>query len=84
MRRPVTDYFQTVDEVERALGRRLVLGQAQGIVMERLDVTADVAFAFLSRASQQSNTKIHEVAAQLVASRILPSTIARAEDGDQA
>lgn len=75
MRRPLEHYFKTVQDVEEALDRRLVLGQAQGILMERLNLTPEQAFAFMSRASQNTNTSVHEVAAELVRTRLVPSTI---------
>lgn len=88
MRNPIEHYFETIDDVEHALERRLVLGQAQGILMERLGLTPERAHAFLSRASQQTNTTIHDVAAEVVRTRLLPRTIPRAggvpgpRDGD--
>lgn len=69
--------FQRVEDYEAVLERRLVIGQAQGILMERLGISPDRAFAFLSRASQATNTKLHHVAAELVETRIVPATIAR-------
>lgn len=62
-----------VDRLERlegALVRRDVIGQAKGMLMHRYDVDADEAFARLRRASQTTNTKLHEVA-WLVACRDL-------------
>ncbi|WP_433005654.1 ANTAR domain-containing protein [Kribbella sp. CA-294648] len=44
-----------------------------GILMERFDLAADRAFEVLKRHSQDTNTKLRDVAAQLVASRKLPS-----------
>lgn len=72
--KPVEHYFATVQDFEQALERRLVLGQAQGILMERLGLTPERAFAYLSRASQQTNTKIEQVAAELIETRLLPRT----------
>lgn len=51
-----------------ALESRLVTGQAQGLLMARHDVSSECAFRILVRLSQGSNTKLREVAAQLVAS----------------
>jgi ANTAR domain-containing protein len=58
-----------VENLEKALVRRDVIGQAKGILMNRYDVDADEAFARLRRASQHTNTKLHDVAAWLVACR---------------
>lgn len=45
---------------------QLVIGQAEGILMERHKVTSDVAFGMLVRTSQARNTKLDQVADQLV------------------
>ncbi|MCW2783714.1 MAG: hypothetical protein JWP74_231 [Marmoricola sp.] len=55
-----------------AMGTRALIGQATGIVMERYDLDAERAFDYLVRVSQTSNTKMRDVAAQLVAERQLP------------
>ena len=44
---------------------RLVIGQAEGILMERHKVTSHVAFGMLVRASQARNTKLDAIAEQL-------------------
>jgi hypothetical protein len=49
-----------------ALASRDIIGQAKGIIMERFDVDALQAFDLLRRLSQDSNTPVAEVAAQLV------------------
>lgn len=72
--------FERVEDYEAVLERRLVIGQAQGILMERLGISPDRAFAFLDRASQATNTKLHQVAADLVATRRVPPTITRGAD----
>ncbi|MEU4195133.1 GAF and ANTAR domain-containing protein [Kribbella sp. NPDC026611] len=55
-----------------AVDARKLVGQAMGILMERYDVNADRAFAILKRYSQDTNTKLHTVAQQLVDTRKLP------------
>ena len=49
-----------------ALRTRDIIGQAQGILMERDRITADQAFVVLRRASQHMNVKLREVAQTLV------------------
>jgi len=61
-----------VNQLNRALENRLVIGQAEGILMERCDLDVDQAFAYLSRVSQQRNLKLVVVAAELVETRVLP------------
>jgi hypothetical protein len=48
--------------LREALASRDVIGQAKGILMERLRVTPDEAFDLLRRASQRLNLKLREVA----------------------
>jgi AmiR/NasT family two-component response regulator len=43
-----------------------------GLLMERFSVDQDAAFAMLRRVSQHENRKLHEIAAELVATRELP------------
>jgi transcriptional regulator with GAF, ATPase, and Fis domain len=57
---------QRESALERALASRELVGQAQGILMERGRLTADQAFAALQRASQDRNVKLAEVARGLV------------------
>ena len=59
--------------LERALSSRQVVGQAQGILMERGRMTAEQAFAQLTRASQDRNVKLAEVARRLVETGELPA-----------
>ena len=63
---------QRTDQLFAALDNRDVIGQAKGILMERHRLTADAAFALLSRSSQQVNLKLTAVAAHLVDTGELP------------
>ena len=56
-----------------ALDSRAVIGQATGIVMERFEIDAVRAFAVLRRISQHTNVRMHEIAAELIRTRELPS-----------
>lgn len=53
------------DNLRVALESRDMIGQAKGILMERLRVTADEAFDLLVGASQRTNRKLRDVAEQL-------------------
>ena len=55
-------------DLQQALLSRDVIGQAKGILMERLKVTPEDAFDLLRRSSQQLNTKLREVARGLTES----------------
>jgi AmiR/NasT family two-component response regulator len=53
-------------------GRKLI-GQAQGLLMERHGLDATEAFEVLRRYSQDHNIKLRYVAEQLLAARQLPA-----------
>jgi AmiR/NasT family two-component response regulator len=54
-----------VEHLHRALASRDVIGQAKGILMERLKLSADEAFHLLVQRSQHENVKVAELAAAL-------------------
>lgn len=64
---------QEVEHLEKAISGRTVIGQATGILMERFDLSADRAFAVLSRLSQQKNVKIRQLSEQIVTTRTVPT-----------
>jgi AmiR/NasT family two-component response regulator len=51
---------------------RTIIGQAEGILMERLGIDADQAFAYLRRVSQSENRKLIMVCSEIVETRRLP------------
>ncbi len=53
-------------DLQEGLAMRSVIGQAQGILMERERITAEQAFDVLRRASQDLNLKLRDVAQRLV------------------
>ena len=57
---------QLVEELTLALESRTLIGQATGWVMARYGLSADEAFVYLVRRSQDSNTKLRIVCAELV------------------
>ena len=58
----------------QAIDARKLIGQAQGILMERFDLDDERAFEVLRRHSQNTNTKLNKVARILVRSRTLPNS----------
>lgn len=54
------------EQFEKALASRDVIGQAKGMLMERYGVKAIQAFELLRKLSQDSNTPLTQVAADLV------------------
>jgi GAF domain-containing protein len=67
-----------INQLGEALASRQLIGQAEGILMERYKITAEQAFLLLSRASSRSNTKLRDVAEHLASSGevISPGTAA--------
>ncbi|MBW3084891.1 hypothetical protein KEM60_01081 [Austwickia sp. TVS 96-490-7B] len=64
---------RTESGLREAMDGRHLIGLAQGILMERFDLTTDQSFAVLRRYSQDKNMKLRAVAAHVVQSRGLPS-----------
>ena len=60
------------ETMAQAVDARKLVGQAMGILMERFDVDGDRAFAILKRYSQDTNTKLRDVAQHLIDTRKLP------------
>jgi GAF domain-containing protein len=59
--------------LQAAVTTREMIGQAQGILMERFKITGEVAFHMLMLASQDSNRKLRDIADELVATGELPA-----------
>lgn len=66
---------QESDGLNSALASRTVIGQAQGMLIQRYELTPELAFAVLMRASQHSNRKLHEIAADMVRGGIRPELL---------
>ena len=60
-----------LDDLKRGMDTRDLIGQAKGVLMERLGVTGDQAFGLLVRASQARNRKLSEIAAEVAAGTAL-------------
>jgi GAF domain-containing protein len=67
---------QESDHLWQAIDARKLIGQAQGILMERFDLDDDRAFEVLRRYSQNSNVKLRDVAQMVVDTRSLPDAAA--------
>ncbi|MFG2606872.1 GAF and ANTAR domain-containing protein [Streptomyces sp. NPDC048514] len=56
------------EQLTEAMRTRDLIGQATGVLMERLDIDAAAAFASLVRASQRENIKLRDLARRIVGS----------------
>src|ERR671913_964344 len=59
-------------QLAKALGSRDLIGQAKGILMERYTITGERAFLVLIRVSQNTNRKLHDIAAELARTGTVP------------
>jgi transcriptional regulator with GAF, ATPase, and Fis domain len=57
---------RTKEQLQSALATRDIIGQAKGMIMERFDVDAVRAFEMLTHLSQETNTRLHSIAEQIV------------------
>lgn len=60
------EYAREIHNLQEAVRTRGLIGSAVGIVMERYQLTDDRAFAFLTRLSQDGNTKLRMIAQQII------------------
>jgi GAF domain-containing protein len=63
-------HAQEVHHLNEALASRQAIGVAIGVLIERFKMDEQAAFNFLVRVSNQSNTKLRDVASRLVADAI--------------
>ncbi len=69
-------------QLSAALASRDVIGQAKGILMERYRLTPEAAFALLAQISQDTNTKLHDVADRLTQTGGLPGADRRRHEAE--
>jgi AmiR/NasT family two-component response regulator len=62
----MADQSKLNEDLHATLASRSVIDQAVGIVMAQQRCPAPEAFALLSRASQNRNIKLHDLAAEIV------------------
>ncbi len=60
------------EQLLRAADSRGIIGQAQGILMERYQISADQAFAMIKRSSSALNQKMRLIAERIIGGRSLP------------
>jgi AmiR/NasT family two-component response regulator len=58
-----------------ALASRIVVEQAKGVLIERLDLPPEAVFELLRSAARRSRRKVQTIAAEILASRTSPAYI---------
>ncbi len=69
----VLGYVLHETELMHALETRSVIGQAQGILMQRFKISSATAFALLRRHSMDTNTRVRDLADHIIETRDLPA-----------
>ncbi len=72
---------QTEEQLQSAVRSRTTIGQAQGIIMERYSLNAAKAFRVLSRVSQETNTRLAEIAERIVETGRIPGVAGAGKTG---
>jgi hypothetical protein len=63
--------------LQTALTSRIVIEQAKGVLMERLDLSQQAAFELLRSSARRSRRKLHHVASEILKTRVTPDYIER-------
>lgn len=67
--------FERRAQLQQALESRIVIEQAKGVLMERFGLTIEDAFDVLRRGARRNRIKLHDLAREVVGSRITPQPI---------
>jgi AmiR/NasT family two-component response regulator len=65
------------EQLQTALSSRIVIEQAKGVLAARHGIDVDTAFDALRRAARSASTKLHALAAEVVATPTTPPAIQR-------
>jgi len=65
------------EQLQTALESRIVIEQAKGILAARHNLDVDGAFDVLRRGARSHGTKLHDLAARVVADRTTPPEVER-------
>jgi AmiR/NasT family two-component response regulator len=63
------------EQLRSALASRIVIEQAKGVLIERLDMSPDEVFDLIRAAARRGRMNIHVVAEEILKSRITPDQI---------
>ena len=68
----LADAEREIRQLHQGLESRTLIGQAEGILMERLGLSSCQALEYLRRVSSHTNRKLVNVAAEIAETRELP------------
>ncbi|HEX6700588.1 MAG TPA: ANTAR domain-containing protein [Gaiellaceae bacterium] len=71
----VSAVLEENEQLKRALGSRIVIEQAKGVLAERFGLTMQESFQVLRSAARNNRMSIHTLAESVVASRETPPQI---------
>jgi AmiR/NasT family two-component response regulator len=73
-RRRIEDLERQVATLGAAVEHRTSIGIALGLIMERLDLDHERAYAYLRSCSQAHNRKLYDLAVEMAETRELPGS----------
>lgn len=74
MAKSLADAEQEIKQLHDAVESRTIIGQAEGILMERLGIDACQALGYLKRVSSHTNRKVIDIATEIAETRNLPQS----------
>jgi AmiR/NasT family two-component response regulator len=77
LRARVADLAKQNEHLRIGLASRIIIEQAKGILIERLDLPPEEIFELLRAAARRSRTNIHTLADEILQSRVTPGYIMR-------
>lgn len=64
-------------QLRTALATRIIVEQAKGVLIERLDLEPDAVWQLMRSAARRARMNVHELAEEILKSRVSPAYIER-------
>ena len=77
LRAKVAELEELNAQLRHGLASRIVIEQAKGVLIERLDLPAEAVFELLRSAARRGRMKVHVVAGEILKTRVTPEYILR-------
>jgi len=75
LRARVAELEKQNEHLRVGLASRIVIEQAKGVLIERLDLPPEDIFELLRTAARRSRTNLHAIAAEILQTRVTPDYI---------